>query len=89
MDCGEQFRDLYTPGAYYFTLVATGLKTPRTHSKDNDGVIVKDDEDFPETQRALWQKFKANEFVELYSGCISDNWPDFFDRDSGGVSHIM
>jgi hypothetical protein len=86
------------PGTYYFTVVATGLENPREYTElfdddndedwDGEGIIWKDREDIIETRRALYQKFKANEFVGLYAACDVDSlgWPDVFRDDDGGVS---
>lgn len=90
-----------SPGTYYFTVVATGLDSPREYTElfdddaddyeEGEGVIWKDREDIIETRRALYQKFKANEFVGLYAACDVDSlgWPDVFRDDGGSVSRCF
>lgn len=89
VNSGQSFREIRAPGAYYFTVVATGLRTPRVYHAKKDGTPVKDYEGSEETREALRQKWKANEYVGLYAYCMNDNWPDIHENDKGGVSRCF
>lgn len=71
---------LDAPGAYFFTLVATGLRTTRIFSVDDDLNIMKDDEEREEA------KFRLYDFVRVYASIVSNTWPEYM-REEDGISY--
>jgi hypothetical protein len=89
VNSGQSYREIRAPGTYYFTIVATGLRTPRIVHLRKDGTPVRDYEESEGTRKALRQRFKANEYVGLYGICLDDSWPDIVADDKGGVSRCF